>query len=242
MHRSNCQLIKTPFTKFVINFKKKFHFFLFLSTMQVASIVGRAESMAALCFLFAISKHVQSSVTPSIGSSLCNVRLLITFAWAVVGMLCKEQAITSLPVCICCLYLQAARTKNKQNRATCLRQAGVLLIGFLIAIQFRFSLNGTTTNPTFSKNDNPIEQCSLAHRLWIVARLAIEAFKLTLFPLHLTCDRSFGYWKFTPDREGMLYAALLVTFGITCAAVATTRRRTIWKQIKRIHSITLLVG
>jgi hypothetical protein len=181
-------------------------------SFQVASIVGRAEPMAAICFLFVVSMYVDGNLTKSATS---NRRLLITIGAAVVGMLCKEQAIMCLPVCTCCLLLHSIRAKTKDVRTTLTRKAAVLVIAFLTVIQVRFVINGKTQTPIFSNRDNPIESWKGEQRLLIVLRLAFEAFKLILMPNVLTCDRSYGHLDLTFQRNNWFTRALLIVSTVT---------------------------
>ena len=70
-----------------------------IHTESVASVVGRAEVLSALCYCLAFLCYVQAMRARRLCSAEHAVCLVLCLALALAGMLCKEGGITVLGVC-----------------------------------------------------------------------------------------------------------------------------------------------
>lgn len=189
--------------------------FALLRHLQVASVVGRAELLSAICYLTCLLIHWQSRH---------RHRTALTLIIAFVGFLCKEQSLTALLVLalsdLIAAYTAAGKrqilssppsplyhrklspphrhhhspVKTQQRRRTPV----ILLAGFFFASFFRVWINGRTGSdtvigaPTFNRFDNPASVESKHTQLLTYSYLAAFHYFVTLFPANLACDWTHG--------------------------------------------------
>lgn len=202
-----------------------------IHTEAVTSVVGRAEILSAFAFLGALMFYINDKYNDRIFQK-CS----ITSCMAILGMLCKEQAITVLAVC--CIYELAASAKNPsrlQSFRYLLLGRGivtpwmkdvVLRIGLLISaaifvISFRWKLMGSQL-PVFNRFDNPAAVSPMVTRqLSHHYLLSVNAW-LLLFPYYLCCDWSGStvpliscLWDVRNIGTLLFYAVLLWCLKIT---------------------------
>ncbi|GFR19311.1 protein O-mannosyl-transferase TMTC3, partial [Trichonephila clavata] len=164
----------------------------------VTGVVGRAELLSAAAFLGALLYYVHHRYLPNANAwQDCGVSCLL----AVLGLLCKEQAITVLAVC--CIYeLFSPKSSNRVQsiRHLILSRGAVtpwwkdklLRLAILtsvaaLSLYLRWKMIGGRL-PVFNRFDNPAAVSdSPTRQLTYNYLLAVNAW-LLLFPHYLCCD------------------------------------------------------
>ncbi|GFT46833.1 protein O-mannosyl-transferase TMTC3 [Nephila pilipes] len=169
-----------------------------IHTEAVSGIVGRAELLSAVAFLSALLYYIHHRYQQKSNAWLdCGMTSLL----AVLGLLCKEQALTVLAVC--CIY-EFSLPKNP-SRVQSIRHLMlgrgivspwlrdkfmriILLCGVAaLVLYLRWKAMGQRM-PVFSRFDNPAAiSTSPSRQLTYNYLLAVNAW-LLLFPCHLCCD------------------------------------------------------
>ncbi|XP_054263996.1 protein O-mannosyl-transferase TMTC2-like isoform X1 [Macrosteles quadrilineatus] len=113
------------------------------------------------------------------------------FVFAVLAVLCKEPAVTVIPVAVCYdVILHLRSTKLKHHKWSSPPSASASMIAFFSIILTRLLIMGLKT-PSFSKADNPIaKDGSLITRTLSFLYLPLFNFILLLFPKSLSFDWS----------------------------------------------------
>ena len=161
-------------------------------------MVGRAEQLAAICFLTATKRFLRRPSNSN--ESRRNDKWLqdtgTTVLLAVVGILCKEQALTLLPVSIGFQLLAMLEHKKSHHLKLPKKQISKQIIGMATATvvigQIRLAINGRDAWPQFSRFDNPIAYLAGDLKCLNCIRLALENVRLVLMPIGLSCDWSHG--------------------------------------------------
>lgn len=187
-------------------------------TEAVASVVGRAEVLAALgffaawwCFLAADGARPgrHPHATPTFGLlDLAGVGAFIA------GMLAKEHTVMLLPVLI---FADALRTPAASLGAmlrTRLPRYAALLAAAILFIVIRVRISGELT-PAIPALDNPLVTLPVAAR-WMTGVAVVAYYALRLvFPLWLSAD--YTAWQITPVASPLdprFLAGLMVLLGV----------------------------
>lgn len=202
-----------------------------IHTEAVTSVVGRAELLSALAFLGALIFYINDKYHDKVFQK-CGV----TSCLAILGMLCKEQAITVLAVC--CIYELATSAKNP-SRLQSFRylllgrgivspwmkdvflRIGLLILAAIFVISFRWKLMGSQL-PVFNRFDNPAAVSPLVTKqLTYHYLLSLNAW-LLLFPYYLCCDWSGStvpliscLWDVRNFTTLLFYAVLFLCLKVT---------------------------
>ncbi|KAF8777395.1 Protein O-mannosyl-transferase TMTC3 like protein [Argiope bruennichi] len=189
-----------------------------IHTEAVSGIVGRAELLSAIAFLCALLYYIHSRYRHKSNALFdCGVTSLL----AVLGLLCKEQALTVLAVCCIYEFFLPKNPSRVQSIRHLMLGRGIvspwlrdkvvrifLLTGAaLIVLYLRWKGMGQRM-PVFSRFDNPAAVSAFPRRqLTYNYLLAVNAW-LLLFPCHLCCD-----WTMStiPLVEGILDLRNLAT-------------------------------
>ncbi|XP_055934586.1 protein O-mannosyl-transferase Tmtc3-like [Argiope bruennichi] len=168
-----------------------------IHTEAVSGVVGRAELLSAVAFLCALLYYIHNRYQHKTNAwQECGITSII----AVLGLLCKEQALTVLAVC--CIY-EIVSPKN-QRRVQGIRylmlgrvspwlrdkllRVSLLMTAAVGALYFRCKIMGPKILPTFSRFDNPAAASATPTRqLTYNYLLSVNAW-LLLFPCNLCCD------------------------------------------------------
>ncbi|GIY00469.1 protein O-mannosyl-transferase TMTC3 [Caerostris darwini] len=169
-----------------------------IHTEAVTGVVGRAELLSAIAFLCALLYYIHHRYKQKSNVWFdCGV----TSVLAVLGFLCKEQALTVLAVC--CIY-ELSLPKNPSRvqsirhlmlgrgivspwlRDKLLRIFLLCSIGFL-ALFVRWKFMGQQM-PIFSRFDNPASVSSTPIRQLTYNYLLAANAGLMFFPCNLCCD------------------------------------------------------
>ncbi|GFS42322.1 protein O-mannosyl-transferase TMTC3 [Nephila pilipes] len=227
------------FIIFVLNFRLCLHFSsgtsslvssaLFavhpVHTEAVNGVVGRAELLSAVAFLCALLYYIHNRYQHKTNAwQECGV----TSVLAVLGLLCKEQALTVLAVC--CIY-EIMSPKN-QRRVQGIRylmlgrvspwlrdkllRVSLLMTAALGALYLRCKIMGPKIVPSFSRFDNPAAASATPVRqLTYNYLLSVNAW-LLLFPCNLCCDWTMssiplitGFWDARNLATVAFYAFIL---------------------------------
>jgi hypothetical protein len=131
-----------------------------IHTEAVANIVGRSELLAAIFFLLALISYQRAGRR---GTTTPSAWILLTVALSAVSLLCKEQGVTVLGLC---LVLEAknyllkpgeifpVQSKNRISWTGHLLRSFVVLSAIAALLFIRIYLIGRGT-PTFADSDNP---------------------------------------------------------------------------------------
>ena len=159
-----------------------------IHTEAVASVVGRAELLAAGFLLAAWILHLRDR----------EFSALLCFALA---LLSKESAVAFLPMVLVGDYA----TGQWKARGRYFRIAGmtVLYLGILWTVQ-----GGRFGQATISMLDNPLASVSAGWRVLNALRVAWKYVALQLYPAVLSCDYSFRQIPVFRDWRHTLPAAL----------------------------------
>ncbi|XP_035216740.1 protein O-mannosyl-transferase TMTC3-like [Stegodyphus dumicola] len=194
-----------------------------IHTEAVTGVVGRAELLSAAAFVGALLFYIQKRYHHKANTwQDCGV----TSVLAMLGLLCKEQAVTVLVVC--CIYEWIVPKIPGRVQSMVLGRNSVspwwkdkalrslILLGvFISAVYFRWRIMGTRM-PIFSRFDNPAAVSSTPTRqMTYNYLLAVNAW-LLLFPCHLCCDWTMStiplitdLWDFRHIATLGLYASVL---------------------------------
>ncbi|GBM61595.1 Transmembrane and TPR repeat-containing protein 3, partial [Araneus ventricosus] len=169
-----------------------------IHTEAVSGIVGRAELLSAVAFLSALLYYIHNRYRHKSNVWFdCGVTSLL----AVLGLLCKEQALTVLAVCCIYEFFLPKNPSRVQSIRHLMLGRGIvspwlrdkvlrifLLAGAaLVVLYLRWKGMGQRM-PVFSRFDNPAAVASSPRRqLTYNYLLAVNAW-LLLFPCHLCCD------------------------------------------------------
>ncbi|XP_055935990.1 protein O-mannosyl-transferase TMTC3-like isoform X1 [Argiope bruennichi] len=167
-------------------------------TEAVTGVVGRAELLSAVAFLCALLFYVEHRFLPNARAwQHCGATSLL----AVIGFLCKEQAITVLA--ICCMYelFVPKRSNRVQNIRHLILSRGsmspwwrdkllrltIMVSVAVLSLHLRWKMIGGRL-PVFNRFDNPasVSKFPIRHLTYNYL-LAVNAW-LLLFPQYLCCD------------------------------------------------------
>ncbi|KAG8201524.1 hypothetical protein JTE90_011199 [Oedothorax gibbosus] len=166
-------------------------------TEAVNGVVGRAELLSAAAFLCALLYYIHNRYQNKTNAwHECGV----TSVLAVLGLLCKEQALTVLAVC--CIY-ELVTPKN-QRRVQGMRymilgrvspwlkdkllRISLLLMAAAGTLYLRCKIMGPRILPAFSRFDNPAAASPTPTRQLTYGYLWSVNAWLLLFPCNLCCD------------------------------------------------------
>ncbi|GFQ99577.1 protein O-mannosyl-transferase TMTC3 [Trichonephila clavata] len=194
-------------------------------TEAVSGVVGRAELLSAVAFLCALLYYIHNRYQHKTNAwQECGV----TSVLAILGLLCKEQALTVLAVC--CIY-EIMSPKN-QRRVQGIRylmlgrvspwlrdkllRVSLLTTAALGALYLRCKIMGPKIVPAFSRFDNPAAASATPVRqLTYNYLLSVNAW-LLLFPCNLCCDWTMssiplitGFWDARNLATVAFYAFIL---------------------------------
>ena len=119
----------------------------------VAGLVGRADLLSAAFFLLAILSYIYHR------KNGCQKYLLFTIVFSSCAMLCKEQGITALAVCLALELIGGIKKTKKLNESQEFglgsKERGLILVSSAMCIlSYRLYLIGFSP-PTFAQADNP---------------------------------------------------------------------------------------
>ncbi|XP_067118207.1 protein O-mannosyl-transferase Tmtc3-like [Centruroides vittatus] len=164
-----------------------------IHTEAVTSVVGRAELLSAIFYLFVLRLYITQNRKSA-------VNWLVWFgiiSLSIVGFLCKEQSITVLVVCIIFEFssLKIPSIKKSPNNLSSfhnkLFRMALLFLASGSIIWIRISLMGSRL-PKFNRFDNPASVSKFPDRQMTYNFLSVLNFGLLLYPLNLCCDWSMG--------------------------------------------------
>ncbi|XP_002066586.2 protein O-mannosyl-transferase TMTC1 isoform X1 [Drosophila willistoni] len=149
-----------------------------IHTEAVAGLVGRADLAACVCYLLtylAYRRHMQKRDARS---------LVLTLLLAMMGLLCKETAITALLLCGMCDVLMARKYEDKHR----LRSLSILSISLASFLYCRLNVL-PRPGTAFASADNPTahEPCWWSRTLTFF-HLPVVNFQLLLWPQRLSFD------------------------------------------------------
>jgi len=147
----------------------------------VAGLVGRADIMAALFGLMALSQHLRARRSENWRAS-AGVGLALAAA-----LLSKESAIVLPALFLLTDLFQYRAFSEKRYRKGYLLYAGVVLV-YLV---WRRRVLGGLGVPEIDHLDNPLVALSLPLRLVNAAGILFRYLGLLLLPVHLSADYSF---------------------------------------------------
>ncbi|GIY13968.1 protein O-mannosyl-transferase TMTC3 [Caerostris darwini] len=169
-----------------------------LPLFKVTGVVGRAELLSAAAFVGALLYYVHHRYLPKANAwKDCGV----TSLFAVIGLLCKEQAITVLAVC--CVY--ELFTPKSSNRVQSIRhlilsrglispwwkdkflRLAILASVATFSLHLRWKVIGGRL-PVFNRFDNPAAVSDFPTRQLTYNYLLAVNTWLLLFPYYLCCD------------------------------------------------------
>ena len=159
-----------------------------IHTEAIASVMGRAELLAAGFLLAGWILHLRDREIPA----------LLCFALA---MLSKESAVAALPL----VLLGDTATGRWKSR---LRYAGVAGVTVLYLALLRYAQGGRLGRPSISLMDNPLASLPPAWRILNALRVAWKYVWLHFYPMALSCDYSFNQIPMYRDWRHTLPAAL----------------------------------
>src|SRR5690242_10251599 len=184
-----------------------------LHTEAVASVVGRAELLAAGFLFAAWIFHLQDQ----------QALALVCF---VLALLSKESAVVFLPLLLVGDYV---RGKWKSRfRYAAVAAVTLIYLGALWKLQ-----GGRFGQPTISQLDNPLAVIPAPWRILNAFRVAWKYAALHFYPAKLSCDYSFNAIPIYLDVRHTLPALLA-----TLAAVGAW----MWAVWKRRHGLILAGG
>lgn len=176
-----------------------------LHTEAVASIVGRAEVLAAGFLFAAWILHLQDRQIPAI---ICFVLALLS----------KESAIIFLPLLLVGDY---ARGKWKPwLRYAAIAGVTIVYLGVLWKIQ-----GGRFGQPTISQLDNPLAVIPARWRILNALRVQLKYAALHFYPAKLSCDYSFNTIPIYLDWRHTLLAWVAVFGAVSAWLWAGWKRR-----------------
>ena len=170
-------------------------------TEAVTGVVGRAELLASLFFLYALLRYQRLSADRRSVGWRC---LMLVSVLVSMSMLCKEQGITVIAVCAIheifvnqklslrdIVMFSHVVSGGKVGVPACLRLAaqriGLLAITGLVLMLFRLRIMGSQL-PVFTKFDNPAAVAAMPTRQLTFNYLIAVNSKLLLAPVDLCCD------------------------------------------------------
>ncbi|XP_047740162.1 uncharacterized protein LOC108675526 [Hyalella azteca] len=164
-------------------------------TEAVTGVVGRADVAAAFAFLAcflayhkAIERHKRFCDRAAASDRQPRqASLMWSYFWAVLGVLCKEQAITALAVCI---VWDVCLTYRRLLGGRVLDEIRALLTGVVV---IRVTMMGS--RPLFSEQDNPASFSTSATTRYCSLQVLLTPAQncwLLLCPSSLSCDWQLG--------------------------------------------------
>jgi Flp pilus assembly protein TadD len=173
-----------------------------IHTEAVSSVVGRADVLGGVFFLFGLLAYPCGSQTSS--SAMMWFRIFVTVSLAVVALLCKELGLMVLPTCIVYDLLYSIGVKRLvymlkgqvlvpgKVLKPVLQRVTVLVLASVALLFWRFNLNAGSA-PSFSPGSNPAsESPSVQTRALTWHYTTSVHLRLMLAPLSLCCDWSGG--------------------------------------------------
>jgi tetratricopeptide (TPR) repeat protein len=155
-----------------------------LQTEAVASVVGRADIMAAICLLAALILHLQAA-----GRSkpwLLDGPALLALAAA---LLCKEYAV-AFPFILVAVDLARLKGEGKKINWPFWTGGFAILAAYLL---LRYALTGGLGGvPMMTAADHPLYDAPLASRWGMAARLLLLAARLIVAPFWLNHHYRYG--------------------------------------------------
>ena len=79
---------------------------------QVSNIVGRSELLAAICFLLALITYQRACRTGDKYFMQSLAWVFLTLALSSISLLCKENGVTVLGLCLMCDFAKAVKLKS----------------------------------------------------------------------------------------------------------------------------------
>jgi len=176
-----------------------------IHTEAVASIVGRAELLAALFVVLALLAFIRAAEAPAPRALRWRITSL---AALVFGLLAKESAFTAIPLCaVVLLWVRPDTTARQLMRA--LVPYGLVGVGYLLV---RLVVVGTLSLPTTPDLlDNPLAHVPLLPRVETALVVLSHYLALLAFPLRLSADYSFNE---VPVVGSVLDPRLLAAIGL----------------------------
>lgn len=176
-----------------------------IHTEAVSGVVGRAEILCSVFFLAAFFSYCKCSKRRS---ETNWPYLVATVFLTVTAMLCKEQGLTVIAVCIVyelCIVqkLRPQRTlhlfedvlSGKSSMPTWLRETSrrvvALLLSAIVLLVLRLKVMGGQL-PTFTRFDNPASVAATPTRQLTYNYLLAANTWMLLFPCNLCCDWTMG--------------------------------------------------
>ncbi len=191
-------------------------------TDAVASVVGRAEELAALFAVGAWWLVLESRSGPTPRAAWLALAGICVAA----GTLAKESAAT-IVLAVAAVDALSRRPADRERRPTLRRvlEYGVLLGGAAAAIAVRTTVMGGMANNVVVKMDNPLVDQAAAVRLWTTLRVIAAYARLLLWPVHLSADYSYRQVEIAgaPFAADVL-AGLGVVVALGLAAAWASRR------------------
>ncbi|XP_023224570.1 transmembrane and TPR repeat-containing protein CG4050-like [Centruroides sculpturatus] len=168
----------------------------------VASIVGRTELLSAIFYIAAILSYMSSIYPDQKNKKERRCGVCFAIIYATVGTLCKEQALTSLIVCIAidififnqvhinrkCFYSMCRRKSSPWWNLVPVR-INLIAASFIIILILRVKLMDYHF-PYFNRLDNPAVGCNFIIRTLTQNYLVAFNAWLMAFPYSLSCDWS----------------------------------------------------
>ncbi|RWS11056.1 transmembrane and TPR repeat-containing protein CG4050-like protein [Dinothrombium tinctorium] len=208
----------------------------------VTGVVGRAELLSTMFFLFAFHAYINATKRRSV---TCWSLILLCVILTVLATLCKEQGITVIAVCLfhelfigqkinlasILQSLKASKTPIPQRIKESFLRIIVLVISTLCILVFRLQIMGSQL-PVFTKFDNPAAAAETPTRQLTYNFLLAANAWLLLFPFHLCCDWTMGTIMLIEsvfDARNMATLLFYVVFAVL-----------IWNMVRRSEPILVL--
>ena len=190
---------------------ESYYFHFQIHTEAVTGVVGRAELLSSLAYLLALVCYQKAAVRKSAQRKTRWSYVLATLVFTTVSMLCKEQGITVLAVCVvfelCTLHFfpRSPKPAAGGQLGHAIKRISVLFLGCIVLLLARIRLMGSTL-PVFTKFDNPAAASKdLTTKFLTFTYLASLNAWLLLAPCDLLCDWTMNTVPLVQSLLGSVY-------------------------------------
>jgi tetratricopeptide (TPR) repeat protein len=207
-----------------------------IGTESVTNIVGRADELAAMAVLGGLLLYIRSMAMGSRRAAWAAVAL---FAVATVGVFSKENAAVLLGL----MLLWAISFGIGERRQGVLRRVpawAAVSASLVLSWWVRRLVFDPLPLPVYGFLDNPIVGADFwAARLTAIKVIGLDLW-LLVWPLHLTCDRSYNQIPLAGWSDPFAWLALVVVGAILALALARYRKDRLIFCAAGFFGITLL--
>ena len=205
----------------------------------MTGVVGRAELLASLAYLLALLAYRKAAHRTFPRRTRWSY-LMVTLAATAAAMLCKEQGITVVAVCLTyeacmlrhCLRSCLTKAGNRWLSHT-IKRISVLIAVCLGLLLFRIRLMGSTL-PVFTRFDNPAAAApELPTKIMTFSYLASLNGWLLLAPCDLLCDWTMNTVPLVnslKDPRNLAVATMALVFLLFARFLLTASSKRQWSQ------------